>query len=154
MLWLSQHLSVDGSGVDNNDFESDFQLSLNEKMFGIGIEGGIWADWHIWGGCSLIGHAGGSIMCSNFRNKAQMNLITNDPDNAPEGLIHYKDHVLTGTPSLDYFLGLQYCTCLWSSVVNVRIGWEEHVFFDVNQMSVNGGNLTLQGLTLGAAVAF
>lgn len=153
LLWMRQHFSLEGTG-ENNSITSEFVTSFNQKMFGIGIEGGLWADWKICGGFSLIGHMGGSIMCSNFRNIGKEDITSNDPNSPPEQKIHYKDHIFEGTPSLDYFLGLQYCCCLWDMDWNVRAGWEEHVFFDVNQMTIDGGNLTLQGLTLGAVVGF
>ena len=39
--------------------------------------------------------------------------------------------------------------------IGVRVGWENHIFFDVNQFSLNKiEDLTMQGLTLGAFFGF
>lgn len=120
MLWLNQHFSVDGSGEveEGVDPADAFQISLNQRMFGCGLEGGLWTDWQIGCGFSIIGHAGGSILCSNFRNSGKFSVTETDFIES----INYRDHVLAGTPTLDFFLGLQYATCLCDSEVTIRAG--------------------------------
>ena len=61
--------------------------------------------------------------------------------------INLHDHITTATPTVDYFIGLQFADQLCDLSFAVRCGWEQHVIFDTNRIFGNG-NLSAQGLTL------
>ena len=60
-----------------------------------------------------------------------------------------------GIPMFDAFVGLQYANTWNNFGFNIHAGWEEHIIFDTSDFSLSSsGTTTLQGLTLGASVAF
>lgn len=154
VAWSDQHLFMRGGlqqpSVNNSTFGS---LKYKQKFNGYGIEGGIWANWELGCGFSLVGHAGGSILYSRFKTK-----ILSESSLGEEGavvfIINSGAKNTTAMPTLDYFGGLKYETCLSSCLISLHVGWEERVFFNMNQIAVASGNLALQGLTIGAHVNF
>jgi hypothetical protein len=68
-------------------------------------------------------------------------------------IINDSEKFFTATPSVDYFVGLQYADTMCDMIVKARLGWEQHVLFDTNRM-LFAGNLSTQGLTLGLDVGF
>lgn len=129
---------------------------VKEKFNGYGVEGGLWATWEIGAGFSLVGHVGGSLLYTKFRIHDDAILASFAPDGTETTLaaIHVSNSLFLGTPSLDYFLGLEYTSCFCDTELSAHVGWEQHAFFDVNQLARASGNLYTQGLTLGVAVAF
>lgn len=125
---------------------------FSEKLNGYGVEGGLFANWNIGCGFSLVGHVGGSLLYSEIKIH-QTELLTNailDEAYSNRSKLHL------GTPSLDYFVGLEYSSSFCETALSAYVGWEQHVLFDVNQLfgDNDSGNLYLQGLTLGVNAAF
>ena len=148
---------IDAELIATNSF-----TRTKEKFTGYGIEGGLWADWQVGCGLSVVGHMGGSILYSKFRihERSELVNITTPVGAAPvetliEGFSRKNTHHV-GTPTLDYYVGLQYETEFCEMMFAAHIGWEQHVLFDMNRLNRTGrhGNLTAQGLTLGADLAF
>jgi len=152
--WMNQHLLMKGGlpqpSTNNSTFGS---LKYTEKLNGYGVEGGFWADWRF--GCrfSIVGHVGGSILYSCFRTD-----ILSESSLGEDGAVVFiiksglKD--TTAIPSMDYFAGLKYERSLRRFLVSVHAGWEQRIFFNMNEMAISSGNLSLQGLTVGADVSF
>lgn len=129
---------------------------VNEKFNGYGVEGGFWADWKLGcSGLSIVGHVGGSLLYSKFRvhQFAALGVLGVD---GPVPFIEdtVNNHFFLGIPSMDYFAGLQYAAQLFGIEFKAHVGWEQHVFFDVNQLLNNSGNMYTQGLTLGLGARF
>lgn len=152
--WMKQHLSMKGGLLQPSTNNSNFGiLRFEEKLNGFGIEGGAWANWQLGKGFSLVGHISGSILYSYF----QVEIISESSieENGPVVfIINAGGKEITAIPTMDYFIGLQHESLCGNFLIAMRFGWEQRLFFDMNQMSINGGNLSLQGLTLGANVRF
>ena len=145
-LWSNQKFIIDGEATDLS-----FVANLKGKMSGIGIEGGLWGDVCIAEGFSLVGHIGGSLIYTKFRNHGTFD------GNDAGSLVHiqYNDSMYKDIAMVDSFVGLRYATRLSQVGISLHVGWEQHIIFDTNQFSVSGdGNMTLQGLTLGGGVIF
>lgn len=140
-------------------------LSLKQKFQGYGVEAGLWTDYKLSSGLSLIGHFGGSILYSKFNvHSKEANGYILIEDNSTISDIQHGDFVatnvvigrdtfFTATPTLDYFIGLQYADTLCDMLYKIYVGWEQHVLFDTNRFLARG-NLSGQGLTLGLQVGF
>lgn len=134
-------------------------LSLKEKFQGYGVEAGLWTDYKLGCGLSLVGHFGGSILYSRFNVTREGALTTTvtigdqPPVVVSSTLIRNSETLYTATPSLDYFVGLQYADTLCDMLFKARLGFEQHVLFDTNRF-LSSGNLSTQGLTLGLDVGF
>lgn len=132
--------------------------SIKEKFQGYGVEGGLWADYKLGGGLSIVGHVGGSILYSKYKvsGVAESGIfLIEDESIVAENISFVSDTIRAGTPTVDYFIGLQYADCFCDMFVKAHIGWEQHVMFDTNRLLVGtNGNLTTQGLTLGLEVGF
>lgn len=161
--WLDQKLRANGGFPIFNEGEQPDAIYLSstllkEKFRGYGIEGGIWGDWSLGCGLSLVGHVGGSVLYSKFSLTTEQSIVVFEEGNEnPFNFINVelKDSFWTGTPTVDYFLGLKYASCFCDMTFDVHAGWEQHIFFDMNRLGGGcGGNYSVQGLTLGLDVGF
>lgn len=162
-LWIEEKYHFDATGASTSQefgrSEISFDNFFKERINGYGIEGGLWVDWNIGCDFSIIGHFGGAILYSHYSvNSAIIESETTsgvlNPTPVVVGEIHLKDKFWSANPMLDTFLGFEYASHFCDTAVFIRAGWEQHVIFDTNQWSRDAGNLCLQGLTLGAGVAF
>jgi len=132
--------------------------TIKQHFHGYGVEGGLWANWDVCWGFSLVGHVGGSILLSHYH----VNTKTTENDVATDGLPITPIVVTTtssancGTPTVDYFVGLAYSYEMCETVINAHIGWEQHLFFNNVHLNFNHdlGNFSAQGLTLGMNIGF
>lgn len=159
--WLDQKLRARGTFVTQDNMDqleaTELQSVFKEKFKGFGIEGGIWAEWYVGCGFSFVGHAGGSVLYSKFTVRERQTVVGSVNRELEEQLIYSLslcDSFWTGTPTADYFLGVKYDTCFCDMIFSAHVGWEQHIFFDMNRLSDNGGNLSTQGLTLGVDLSF
>lgn len=143
-------------GSTSATFVSD--VSLKDKFTGYGIEAGLWGNWQLGAGLSVVGHFGGSILYAKYIvDESVLTTVTSTDSQAVVTVNEYTDTfcntVHTATPSVDYFLGLQYADEMCDMSFAIRAGWEQHVYFDTNKI-FQAGNLSTQGLTLGLEVGF
>lgn len=144
-LWSNQKFDVRGANTD-----IQFGGQLKERIKGIGVEGGFWGEADCGCGFSLLGHIGGSVLYSDFTNHGKLRVT-----NGTNIKIQYKDTIQLALSMVDTFIGVRYGRCICNRMVDFHIGWEQHLILDTNQYSINGGgNMTMQGLTLGGSVAF
>lgn len=147
-LWSHQKFVIEGIGTDAN---IAFLSNLKGKTDGLGVEGGLWGTLKVADGFSIVGHFGGSVMYTKFKNSGSLD------GNQDDTLLHieYSDNLYKNIAMVDSFVGLRYMTQFSEFGVSVHVGWEQHILFDLNQFSITGdGNLTMQGLTLGAGLSF
>lgn len=145
-FWSDQKFKIDGSSA-----EVTFASRLKQKVKGIGLEAGLWGELRLCNGFYLVGHVGGGLIYSKYRNSGTL-----DAD-ADDGLarIHYNDSNYMSNAMVDTFLGVKYVGCIQDFAFNAHVGWEQHIIFGTNQFSVSGNaNMTLQGVTLGGGFAF
>ena len=102
-------------------------VELAQRFHGYGVEGGLWSEWDIGAGFSLLWHVGRSILYSRFKIlRETKGFLTEETDLVFR--IKGKHKVLTGIPTLDYFVGLQYVTLLFGAAFAIHAGWEQHIF--------------------------
>lgn len=154
--WMDQKYSENVTLSSSDEDSTNHGLGINKIDFnGCGIEGGLWSEWRFCSGLSIVGHVGGSILYSRFEEKS----ITSETDIAANGKAttpYYdfvKEIIHTGTPAVDYFVGLKYENTLCNINWNAHIGWEQHIWFNLSQLYFPT-NLSYQGLTLGLDVGF
>lgn len=153
VLWMKQNLHISGSSIPEiGPGLLTFDSHLRSKFAGVGLEGGIKGSWEFYNGFSLVGNVGGSVLYTHFRNKGE---LTAGTDGAEEFTADYKESNHRGIPTFDSFIGIQYASCFYGYMTNIHLGWEQHIIYQTNDYSFSSnGSTTLQGLTLGAAVAF
>ena len=113
--------------------------------------------WHLTRNFGLYGDVAVTALWSSFHNNTNHNVtISAETTNTPD-----KKRTITIMPVLEFGLGAMY-TMLFNNdacQLLVKAGWEEQVWVNYNHNSINGtwnttGNLSLQGLTLKAGLAF
>jgi len=134
---------------------------IKDKLNGYGVQGGFWGDWKVGAGLSVVGHVGGSVLYTRFRKHvrsgASESSLSSSGSNSAAAIAGFdlRDRFWCAVPSFDYFLGLQYADCFCDMSVTARIGWEQHIWLDANQIFLSrNGNISTQGLTLGLDVVF
>ena len=148
-LWLEMHSKSHGTagipfGTTNQNFH--FREKLND--WGIGIEGGLWMQWSMECGLSLLGHVGGSVLWYNerFTNSTQTSTTAAGGALLSNAISKFKTTTRTGTPTFEYFLGVQYEFDLCGYDLQFIAGWEQF-FIDFEFYN-------FQGLTTGLGVNF
>ncbi len=160
-VWIDQKYHENVILSTSNTNSTNYGVSATKIDFqGYGVEGGLWSEWKFCNGLSIVGHVGGSILYSRFKQTG----FTRETDVATDGTTttpYNLDSTLVtydGTPTVDYFVGLQYENCFCNTNWNVHIGWEQHIWFNLCEINVQvtGGatHISYQGLTLGLEVGF
>lgn len=154
-IWMDQNLQLNyiTSDVYGDLGNLPIRENFREKFTSYGVEGGLWAEWQMGCGLSLVGHFGGSLLYSKFKLCETFNSTAVSEENVnAEG----QDIFWTGIPTLDYFVGVQYSYDLCETKIAARVGWEQHLLFDTHRFyfQTGQGDLSLQGLTIGLGVAF
>lgn len=126
---------------------------MADSYQGYGLEGGIWADWQVGYGLGLLGHFGGSLLYSSFKTNIFTHAAVGEGGPSPFS-INSANRVSTATPTLEFFAGVNYEKSIDHFYMSFRAGWEERVFFSVNQLSFAVGNLCLQGISLGGNIGY
>lgn len=152
--WMDQKYRTFGLITEGENENTFFVDSIKQKFNGYGIQGGIWGDWEISCGLSFVGHFGGSLLASKYKiTEDSLISVQGDPGTFYPGSC--SDSFWTATPTVDYFFGLRYADCFCDMVFSAHVGWEQHLFFNLNRLDSHcNGNLSTQGLTLGLDVSF
>jgi len=168
--WFDQNLKFNdaytyntGAAATDWTVATTNAYSAKSKFTGYGVETGLFSEWNLGYGLTLVGHLGGSILYSEFKVKSEQvsqsittSLATVNSANivTVNSLSSFKDTIHTGTPTVDYFVGLQYADTVCDMMFSAVIGWEEHIIFNANRLNSDAGNLSTQGLTLGLQLDF
>lgn len=142
--WIFQKASIQTAIFDATSVR--FKNDLN----GIGVEGGCWGSWNLPFGVSLIGHFGGALVYTKVDNTFRLP-IGAGPSFEVDACSY------TSNAWIDSFLGIAYSRSFDCFSINFHAGWEHHLIMNANHFApiVGGdGNMTMQGLTLGASVEF
>ncbi len=160
--WLHQKLKA---AYKHPIFVGDhaYEVKKGNHWWGIGPEAGLDTDWGLGKGFSLYGNIAASIEFGFHHLKAR------DEDKTDEVVnVHFKDSFHVSHPILDLQIGLT-----WDHMfahdrfhLGFHAGWEQHIYFSQNQFpyfeddisigsySTNNGDLTYQGISLGARFDF
>lgn len=151
--WMEQVLSMDAR-LDSASTTLNLNSKLQENFVGVGVKGGLWLKICTDCGISVIGHLGGSALYSEIKlyTKLYQNSLTGGT--SISGLSNTKEAFHVGTPTIDYFVGLQYTYDFCRMSLSVILGWEQHFVFQVNKFSATNDNLSLGGGTMGLNLGF
>ncbi|HEY2811550.1 MAG TPA: Lpg1974 family pore-forming outer membrane protein [Rhabdochlamydiaceae bacterium] len=161
--WLRQRLNTNysnGIPTAGNSTMPKIEIREKNKWWGLGIEGGLDTVWSLGAGISLYGNIAAAIE-SGFQKVRTMSEV----EDLELVFENNKDSYRISRPILDLQLGLRWDKYLGNNSYNfgLHAGWEHHVYFSQNQFHVeqalgqfvdNQGDLTYQGWTLGAHLAF
>lgn len=157
-MWVEQDFHVRGStfaGVGPAVVNDVFKSRFKEHFWGYGVEGGLWGDMNVGCGVCMIGHFGGSILYSKNNVEAfGFEDVFAGSSSGSETAVKFKDHVRSATASMDFFLGLGYCTHCCNTDIVLKAGWEQHVYFGLSRLGGCGANLSLQGVTISSQFNF
>lgn len=154
-----------------NPIQLNNEITLDNDFKGIGLVSGFDCNWHFGCGWSLYNELGASIVYGEFDIKHdEQNREAVSPFSKTK-ILETKNCFRASRGILDFALGLEYsalvCDCKYG--IMTKLGWEQHLFFDQNQMwrvvrkenppsqlipnsatvfSQRRGTLSTQGLTL------
>ncbi len=159
-LWADQKYRGSLVGIEGDGGFEFLAFNAKEKFNSYGVEAGLGASWNIGAGFSLLGHFGGSLLYTNFNLNSSVVIGVDDDGTVIDATIvnQKSKQLVLGTPTLDYFLGLAYTSAFCETELDIYVGWEQHVLFDVNQLlfgnNDKSGDWYTQGVTLGLRAAF
>jgi hypothetical protein len=162
--WLRQRLKThysDGIAVDLHPVMPNTDVREKNKWWGLGVEGGLDTRWLLGCGISIYGDLAAAIEYG-FQKVRIKQEVESTVELTFENV---KDSIRISRPILDLQLGLAWDHGFAHDSYNfgVHAGWEHHVYFSQNQFHAlesfgqfasNQGDLTYQGWTLGAHLAF
>lgn len=161
--WIRQFLKTSyngGIGAGILPAVPDLDTSQKNKWWGIGIEGGLDTLWMLGKGISIYGNIAASIE-SGFQK-----VIGSQSTETGLKFEDERDSVRNSHPILDLQLGLRWDHGFKQDSYNFGLfgGWEHHTYFSQNQFHTelapvgkfvaNQGDLSYQGWTIGAHLAF
>lgn len=153
ILWLRETYTVGGKIYGyKEEVNSGAHISMKQHMKAFGLEGGVYGNWDIGCNCSLIGHVGGAILYSKYSTDTKIDVSDYSNENNYTYL-KADSSSRFGTLMADYSIGFQWVGCVCSMPLTARVSWEQQVILDTNRWS-EGGNLSLQGITLGLEASF
>lgn len=155
-LEIVPHIGLRGQWISQKVKFSSLTSSINGTRFrntlnGIGLEGGCWGSWNLPWGVSLVGHFGGALVYSTVRDTIKQSAS----GNLDELEISAPGYVSNAW--IDSFVGIAYSRSFDCFSVNFHAGWEHHLIMNTNYFSIlsgGDGDMTMQGLTLGASIEF
>ena len=133
----------------------------SSDLVAAGPEIGLNVVWDIGCGFSIYGNAAGSVLYAHFKEELESDAessatVNGTPNSTSSSTYGYKDRDHVFRIVMDLGLGLAWCDCWeWCGheyPVMLRVGWEQHRWFD--QLGPSIGDLYLNGVTLSAAVRF
>jgi hypothetical protein len=155
--WIhqNQHVTYNGVGPDGGASlasTDQAKTQFHQHYWGLGLRTGLDTAWHLNRNWSIYGEFALAALWTDYDNsrKDQWETTSLRTFNA-------KSDLHTIEPVLEIGLGLMYQTW-WHNddyQFTIAAGWEEQVWFEHNQnIGQNGGNFTLQGLTVKFGLEF
>lgn len=126
-----------------------FSAKMKNNLRGIGLEGGLWGSWNLPYGMSLVGHVGGALVYSKSTNHGNFLVQLQPPVHFKYSAPRYHSEAW-----FDSMIGIVYSRAICDMLFSVHLGWEHHLIFSAQGFGILGGDLAMQGLTLGAALEF
>ncbi|MBS0615309.1 MAG: hypothetical protein JSR58_02000 [Verrucomicrobia bacterium] len=159
-LWLCRHYNSEYSRLVNG---SDYEVHMKNRFAGTGLRGGLNTQWGLGSGWSLFGELDAALMYGKQRVRQGEELETGDVSRGSSS-----DRWMTLRSSIDLALGLRWDRLFCDDAYRIRfqLGWEDHIFFDMNQnyrfvssvtkgvFAGNRGNLSLNGVAFQARFDF
>lgn len=163
--WIRQYLNTkysDGIAVAGHALMPDTKVYEKNKWWGLGVEGGLDTVWTLFRGFGLYGKLAAAIEYG-FTKVRKNQEVEEEP--ADLTFQNVKDSSRISRPILDLELGVKWDYGFSNNSYNfgLHFGWEHHAYFSQNQFyaqetlgqfTANQGDLTYNGWTLGAHLAF
>jgi hypothetical protein len=135
--WLNQNYTIQYQNLFNKVADlvlDEYNTSIKNDYWGIGILGGLGSDWGIKWGLSLFGDFAVSLLYGFFDTGYTESYIT--PTGAGGVTISDTNSFRAGRAIADLQLGLRWVgTCLKDRIkLMIQAGWEHHMFFSQNQI--------------------
>ncbi len=147
-LWMDQKLHIQGSGLKSVGFKA----KLSETFSSVGLNGGVQAFIYFCG-FTLQGDVGTSMLYGYFKDKNL--LLSGTEEEETISTYSFKNSQWYGLPTFDASIELSYAKCLGRFNLEAHIGWENHIIFNTNNLSIAGSGYTsIQGLKLGGSISF
>lgn len=148
--WLKEELFISGSGPAAGG--ASFTANLTEKLYGAGLQSGVYGTLQMRYGFSLVGQFGASLLYSHAKLNEDLFRSSVEGGSLLVGTNKLAHKTI---PTVDSLVALQYSTSICNMFTELHIGWENHLFFNTNEFSIMAdGNLSMQGLTLGGSIRF
>jgi hypothetical protein len=142
-------------GLRGDLHPTEFSYTNNQRMkfWGTGIRSGMNSSWHLSNSWSLYGDFALSALWGTFHTQRKdKNKISESKTKNVS--VNQEYHCNAVSPVLELALGLRKDEWFFEDRVHIsaQVGWEEQVWWNQNQFTVDrsiprGGNLYLQGLT-------
>lgn len=144
---LNQKFKIEHKGGSWDEFfmqgEADQPAFTNEVHIkndfkGVGIRAGLDSVWHLGCGFGLWGNFAGSLVYGRFtlHNKEENQEVL-APNAKTTVLDTEEEHFRASCPMLDLIIGVEwsslFCQCNYG--FTAMVGWENHLFFNQNQMT-------------------
>lgn len=161
--WIDQRFNIGSHGSSSSSSSSSSSFSggpkLKTRFSGAGLRGGLDSEWKFgWCGLSLYGEAAASILYGEYRST-----FHNRCD-----CFRFETETCGGAAIADAAIGLRWREyfCCDTIALTVDLGYETHYFWNQNRfpnpergvrdslVGKNRGDLTTNGITLAARVAF
>jgi len=156
--WLKQDYDITNAPrVASTAAYLSANYNMKEEFQGIGIRGGVSPVWHFLQNWGVYGDLACSIMWNHVSSDRRDVL---NQTSGPLTVLNYEKNFHTVLPVLEMGIGLSYMG--WFSnetyMLEVKAGWEEQVWFSMNQFlnptATPSGNMTTQGFTLKVGFTF
>lgn len=153
----------DPNGFQNISGPGTGTQTIKTRFNGLGLQGGLQADWLLGCGFSIYSCFSGGITYGRVHayDTTITSITTSDTSFTENETEKNKDFVWCTTPNIDLALGLEWDYCFRNRyLLALNIGWEFHNYFDQNffrlptQNMPTRGNLAFQGATFGAGLGF
>lgn len=112
------------------------QVEMSNDFHGVGVRGGLDSNWHFGCGWSVYGNLAFSLLYGRFNiDHEEHNREVQSPFGKQKAL-EVKNSFRASRYAADFGLGLEwqsfFCNCDYA--LTVQFGWEQHIFFDQNQL--------------------
>jgi hypothetical protein len=148
--WQHQDFHVDYDGVEGAT-TLDYRMKNDLCFWGIGIRGGIDMAWHLASNWSIYGDAAVSALWGRFNGTRKDRSAEIGDDFLTVFDTHTSYHTIIPVLELGVGLRKEEWFCNDRFHIAIQAGWEEQVWFDLNQFQLGyflaKGNLVMQGLT-------
>lgn len=120
-------------------------LDDHEHYWGIGPMIGIQGDWGVGCGFSLYGAIAGSLLYGKYKLHFDDSEIITAPISR-QTFTTDKRHLHGFDCNLDLAIGIRWETCICDSyLLNMKLGFEHHQYFNNSRLGANRGDLTFDG---------
>ncbi len=164
-FWIDQHYHIQYQGATVPILLTTLNdsIKMHNNYWGVGPRVGLNMEWWLGNAFQVYGQAAISLVYGEFEIHQKEEFPDSD-----DSELHFKDDLHIARPVTDLGIGLGWNSTYGCDSLHllVRVGWEQHIFFDQNQfirfvssdtsssLLSNRGDLSLEGLTASIRLDF